>query len=58
MKYNWGDRVDDNERYRFCPECGEPVTSLAKRPQMDSRDARGHEWHINLKTMTVERGPG
>ena len=59
MKYNWGDRVDDNERYKLCPECGGPATSVAKRPQKDSKCKNGHEWYIHLETMTVLKGlPG
>jgi len=58
MKYNFGDHVDGSKNYERCPECGALRTTYAKRPQLDSRDANGHWWHIDLATMTVQKGPG
>ena len=56
MKYNYGDKVDDLERYKLCPECGERAAAYAKRPQRDAFCKDGHEWHIDLATLTVKKG--
>ena len=56
MRYSYGDVVNNLERYQWCPECGERATSVAKRPQKDSKCKNGHEWYIDLATMAVEPG--
>ena len=51
--YAVGEKVENWERYKLCPECGGKMVERCKCLAGDSECAQGHSWHLEYGRMCL-----